>query len=198
MLPVHIVALWAYLKAKTQARGSWDEAGSAVEKVILTAIFGRTGHRRWSHHRLQGHGSGLFHQPELMRRATSVGRSWLGDSLGGATGDPSSLCCCCSWRCSWHSGLMHHRSFTRPLRRATHRLARTVEEINWGEALVEEVLQASQSNVIGPTVQVTRSAGDEVTVTGDGEERWSIFPAIQFPSLSHWMPDQSKEFRAGE
>jgi hypothetical protein len=39
MLPVQITALWAYLKAKTQARGSWDEAGSAVEKVILTAIF---------------------------------------------------------------------------------------------------------------------------------------------------------------
>ncbi|HEX4216928.1 MAG TPA: hypothetical protein VHZ02_01050 [Acidimicrobiales bacterium] len=39
MLPVQITALWAYLKAKTQARGSWDETGSAVEKVILTAIF---------------------------------------------------------------------------------------------------------------------------------------------------------------
>ena len=39
MLPVQITALWAYLKAKTQARGTWDEAGSAVEKVILTAIF---------------------------------------------------------------------------------------------------------------------------------------------------------------
>ncbi|HEX3797028.1 MAG TPA: hypothetical protein VHV57_21220 [Acidimicrobiales bacterium] len=39
MLPVQITALWTYLKAKTQARGRWDEAGSAVEKVILTAIF---------------------------------------------------------------------------------------------------------------------------------------------------------------
>jgi hypothetical protein len=39
MLPVQITALWTYLKSKAQARGSWDEAGSAVEKVILTAIF---------------------------------------------------------------------------------------------------------------------------------------------------------------
>jgi hypothetical protein len=39
MLPVQITALWAYLKSKTQARGNWDDAGSAVEKVILTAIF---------------------------------------------------------------------------------------------------------------------------------------------------------------
>jgi len=39
MLPVQITALWTYLKAKTKARGPWDEAGSAVEKVILTAIF---------------------------------------------------------------------------------------------------------------------------------------------------------------
>ena len=39
MLPVHITALWAYLKAKTQEPWFVDEAGSAVEKVILTAIF---------------------------------------------------------------------------------------------------------------------------------------------------------------
>jgi hypothetical protein len=39
MLPVQITALWTYLKSKTRARGSWDDAGSAVEKVILTAIF---------------------------------------------------------------------------------------------------------------------------------------------------------------
>lgn len=39
MLPVQIAALWAYLKERTRARGGWDEAGSAVEKVILTAIF---------------------------------------------------------------------------------------------------------------------------------------------------------------
>jgi hypothetical protein len=39
MLPVQIAALWTYLKERTRARGSWDDAGSAVEKVILTAIF---------------------------------------------------------------------------------------------------------------------------------------------------------------
>ena len=39
MLPVQIAALWAYLKERTRAGGSWDDAGSAVEKVILTAIF---------------------------------------------------------------------------------------------------------------------------------------------------------------
>jgi hypothetical protein len=39
MLPAQIIALWTYLKERTHARGAWDEAGSAVEKVILTAIF---------------------------------------------------------------------------------------------------------------------------------------------------------------
>ncbi len=39
MLPVQIAALWTYLKERTRARGGLDDAGSAVEKVILTAIF---------------------------------------------------------------------------------------------------------------------------------------------------------------
>lgn len=33
------MVLWAYLRARTQANGGWDEAGTVVEKVILTAVF---------------------------------------------------------------------------------------------------------------------------------------------------------------
>ncbi|HEV3281021.1 MAG TPA: hypothetical protein VG032_05375 [Acidimicrobiales bacterium] len=34
-----IVALWTYLRVRAGVSGEWDEAGSVVEKVILTAIF---------------------------------------------------------------------------------------------------------------------------------------------------------------
>jgi hypothetical protein len=34
-----IVVLWTYLRARVGASGGWNEAGSVVEKVILTAIF---------------------------------------------------------------------------------------------------------------------------------------------------------------
>jgi len=34
-----LVVLWTYLRARVGASGGWDEAGSVVEKVILTAIF---------------------------------------------------------------------------------------------------------------------------------------------------------------
>ena len=33
------MVLWTYLRARTQANGGWDEAGTVVEKVILTAVF---------------------------------------------------------------------------------------------------------------------------------------------------------------
>jgi hypothetical protein len=39
MMPNEIVALWAYLRARAGVSGGWDEAGTVVEKVILTAIF---------------------------------------------------------------------------------------------------------------------------------------------------------------
>jgi hypothetical protein len=35
----HIVVLWSYLRARIGARGGWDDAGTVVEKVVLTAIF---------------------------------------------------------------------------------------------------------------------------------------------------------------
>lgn len=38
-MPSQIVALWTYLRARVQASGGWDEAGTVVEKVILTAVF---------------------------------------------------------------------------------------------------------------------------------------------------------------
>ncbi len=39
MLPHQIVVLWTYLRARTGAAGGWDDAGTVVEKVILTAVF---------------------------------------------------------------------------------------------------------------------------------------------------------------
>ena len=39
MLPQQIVVLWTYLRSRTRAAGGWNEAGTVVEKVILTAVF---------------------------------------------------------------------------------------------------------------------------------------------------------------
>jgi hypothetical protein len=38
-MPVQLVALWTYLRARTTAAGGWNDAGTVVEKVILTAVF---------------------------------------------------------------------------------------------------------------------------------------------------------------
>jgi hypothetical protein len=38
-MPIQIEILWTYLRARVQAAGGWDERGTVVEKVILTAIF---------------------------------------------------------------------------------------------------------------------------------------------------------------
>jgi len=38
-MPDHVLALWTYLRARVHASGGWDESGSVVEKVILTAVF---------------------------------------------------------------------------------------------------------------------------------------------------------------
>ncbi len=38
MVPQQLVVLWNYLRIHTRA-GEWNEAGTVVEKVILTAIF---------------------------------------------------------------------------------------------------------------------------------------------------------------
>ena len=35
----NITLIWTYLRARWVASGGWDEAGTVVEKVILTAIF---------------------------------------------------------------------------------------------------------------------------------------------------------------
>jgi hypothetical protein len=39
MMTNQVVVLWTYLRARVRASGGWDEAGTVVEKVILTAIF---------------------------------------------------------------------------------------------------------------------------------------------------------------
>jgi hypothetical protein len=39
MLTQQIVVLWTYLRSHTRAAGGWNETGTVVEKVILTAIF---------------------------------------------------------------------------------------------------------------------------------------------------------------
>jgi hypothetical protein len=38
-MPNHITAIWTYFRARCGVAGGWDEAGTVVEKVILTAIF---------------------------------------------------------------------------------------------------------------------------------------------------------------
>lgn len=35
----HIAVLWTYLRSRTRSAGGWNEDGTVVEKVILTAIF---------------------------------------------------------------------------------------------------------------------------------------------------------------
>lgn len=39
MLSTEIAILWTYLQSKVRASGGWNEEGTVVEKVILTAIF---------------------------------------------------------------------------------------------------------------------------------------------------------------
>jgi hypothetical protein len=38
-MSIQIVAIWNYLRARTGVSGGFNDAGTAVEKVILTAIF---------------------------------------------------------------------------------------------------------------------------------------------------------------
>jgi hypothetical protein len=39
MINTSVAVLWTYLQSKVRAAGGWNEHGSVVEKVILTAIF---------------------------------------------------------------------------------------------------------------------------------------------------------------
>jgi hypothetical protein len=39
MMTNQVMVLWTYLRARVAASGGWDETGTVVEKVILTAIF---------------------------------------------------------------------------------------------------------------------------------------------------------------
>jgi hypothetical protein len=39
MLTSQVAALWAYLRARAGVSGGFDDAGTVVEKVVLTAIF---------------------------------------------------------------------------------------------------------------------------------------------------------------
>jgi len=38
-MPMQIVAIWTNLRTRAGVSGGFDEAGTVVEKVILTAIF---------------------------------------------------------------------------------------------------------------------------------------------------------------
>lgn len=38
-MPNHIAVLWTYLRVRFDATDGWDDKGTVVEKVILTAIF---------------------------------------------------------------------------------------------------------------------------------------------------------------
>lgn len=38
-MPDQVIVLWTYLRARIGDIGGWDESGTVVEKVILTAIF---------------------------------------------------------------------------------------------------------------------------------------------------------------
>ncbi len=38
-MTTHLVVVWTYLRARAGVSGGFDEAGTVVEKVILTAIF---------------------------------------------------------------------------------------------------------------------------------------------------------------
>ncbi len=38
-MPNQLTVLWTYLRTRCGIAGGWDETGSVVEKVILTAIF---------------------------------------------------------------------------------------------------------------------------------------------------------------
>lgn len=39
MLPQQLDFLWTYLRSHVRAAGGWNETGTVVEKVILTAVF---------------------------------------------------------------------------------------------------------------------------------------------------------------
>ena len=38
-MPVQFTVLWTYVQVRCRESGGWNEEGSVVEKVILTAIF---------------------------------------------------------------------------------------------------------------------------------------------------------------
>ena len=38
-MPSQIAIVWSYLRLRLGVKGGWDEAGSVVETVIITAIF---------------------------------------------------------------------------------------------------------------------------------------------------------------
>jgi hypothetical protein len=38
-MSTQVTVLWTYLRARCRACGDWNDAGTVVEKVILTAIF---------------------------------------------------------------------------------------------------------------------------------------------------------------
>ncbi|MBV8463224.1 MAG: hypothetical protein JO368_08020, partial [Acidimicrobiales bacterium] len=39
LIATEIAVVWAYLRSRVQQAGGWNEEGTVVEKVILTAIF---------------------------------------------------------------------------------------------------------------------------------------------------------------
>jgi hypothetical protein len=39
MISTQVTILWSFLRARARVAGGWNERGTVVEKVILTAIF---------------------------------------------------------------------------------------------------------------------------------------------------------------
>ena len=64
-MPTEVTVLWTYLRARCRASGDWNDAGTVVEKVILTAIFAALAIRRGHHHRRQGDRQGQLDQSQL-------------------------------------------------------------------------------------------------------------------------------------
>jgi len=38
-MSIHVAVLWTYLRTRVDAADGWNDAGTVVEKVVLTAIF---------------------------------------------------------------------------------------------------------------------------------------------------------------
>ena len=85
-MPNQLTALWTYVRVRCGAAGGWDDAGTVVEKVILTAIFAALAIAVGSHHRGQGDGQGQLHQPELTGRSPASAWRTVRSTVPGGDG----------------------------------------------------------------------------------------------------------------